>query len=291
MNVNNDEKYLRYDQSSGSVNPMIRKTVGRRDGFTLIELLVVIAIIAILAAMLLPALSRAKLKAQGISCMNNTKQITLAWIIWSGDNSEVLLDSRAWMSGDVSDPGSFDFVDVDSNGRPGANMPNSPLHSYVGKNVKVYKCHGDPRVSTLAPKFVGTPVCRSVAMNSWIGTDWGSGGEYYVFKKSSDLNRPGPSNTYVILDESKNSINDGFFAVPMDTYDPNNLPAKAFVDVPATYHGTAGSFSFADGHSEIHKWKDARTITVNIFGTSPNNVDLDWIQSKSSAKIRNPTRF
>jgi prepilin-type processing-associated H-X9-DG protein len=240
--------------------------------------------------MLLPALGRAKLKANGISCMNNTKQITLAWIMWSGDNNDQLLDSRAWMAGDVSDPGSFEFLDLDSNGRPGANLPNSPIHSYLGKNVKVYKCPGDPRVSTLAPRSVGTPVCRSVAMNSWFGTDWGGSAMYYVFRKSSDMVRPGPSNTYVILDESKNSINDGFFAVPMETYDPNFPQGKSFVDVPATYHGRAGSFSFADGHSEIHKWKDERTVTVPIFGTSPNNVDLDWIQSKSSARIVGATR-
>ena len=97
-------------------------------------------------------------------------------------------------------------------------------------------------------------------------------------------------NTFVILDESPQSINDGFFAVPMDTYDPLNLPGKAFVDVPATYHNKCGSFSFADGHSEIHKWHDDRTITVPIFGASPNNKDLDWIQSKASAKVVNPTR-
>ncbi len=102
--------------------------------------------------------------------------------------------------------------------------------------------------------------------------------------------RPGASNTFVILDESKNSINDGRIVVPMDTYDPNNLPGKAFVDVPATYHAKAGSFSFADGHSEIHRWRDDRTITVPIFGPSPNNVDLDWLQSKTSARIDNPTR-
>jgi prepilin-type N-terminal cleavage/methylation domain-containing protein/prepilin-type processing-associated H-X9-DG protein len=259
------------------------------QGFTLIELLVVIAIIAILAAMLLPALSRAKLKAQGIQCMSNTKQLTLGWIMWSGDNNDALLDSRAWVAGDVSDPGSFEFVDVQGI-NIGFNLPASPLYPYIGKNVKVFKCPGDKRVSTLQPRFVGTPACRSVAMNNWIGHQW-SDHAYRVYNKSSDLNRPGPSNTFVILDEQgERSINDGFFAVPMDTYDPNTLAAKQFVDIPATYHGNAGSFSFADGHSEIHKWKDNRTAAIPLGASSPGNVDLDWIQSKSSSKIFNPTR-
>lgn len=256
-------------------------------GFTLIELLVVIAIIAILAALLLPTLTKAKVKAIGISCMSNTKQVTVAWMMWSGDNSDELLGARAWMGGDVGNPSSLDFVDANG------DLAKSPLNSYVGGNVKIYKCPGDPRVSKVAlgPKWpAGTPASRSVCMNNYIAaTDsWTPG--YLYYQKASHLTRPGPVNTFVITDEGP-TINDAYFATDMDTYDPNNMPGKRTTDAPASYHNKAGSFSFADGHSEIHKWRDARTWGILNYGwSSPNNVDIDWLQSKSSAKAARWTR-
>ena len=131
-------------------------------------------------------------------------------------------------------------------------------------------------------------------MNSYIGvagdglSHWDT--SFIGYKKSSDLIRPGPANTFVIIDEGP-TINDGFFATDMDTYDPLNWASKHTTDCMASYHNKAGSLSYADGHSEIHKWRDARTWGILAYGwSSPNPKDIDWIQSKSSAKRSTPTR-
>jgi len=253
----------------------------KRKAFTLVELIVGIAVLALLAALSLPALGKTNIKSHGLQCRSNVKQLTAAWTSWSLDHSDKLLGSRDWIAGDASDPAGRDFIDLDK------RLPASPLNTYLSGKVKVYKCPSDSRVS-IHPLYRGTPVARSVSMNNWIGVEWDPG--FFIFRKTSDLNRPGPSSTFVIADENQNSINDGVFIVPMGTYDPNNLPGKEWVDLPAAYHSKAGSLSFADGHAETHKWTDSRTPTAPIFAVSPFNLDLDWLQSKSSAKISNPTR-
>jgi len=254
----------------------------RRSGFTLIELLVVIAIIAILAALLLPALSKSKAKARALECMNNSKQITLAWLMYANDNNDKLIGSRDWMSGNVSSGGGM--IDVNP-------LKRSVLNPYLAGNVAVYHCPGDPRT------YQGQPVVRSYSMNGWFCSPknpdaycWPDPYSYYTYGKVGDMIRPGPSRTFVFLDESAVTINDGFFAVDMSGYDPYSPSSFAFIDVPATFHEKAGSLSYADGHSEIHVWRDPRTIKAGLFEASPNNPDLDWFHQRTTSKIRNPTR-
>lgn len=276
-------------------------TTGRRSerarGFTLIELLVVIAIIAILAAMLLPALGRAKLKAQGIGCMNNTKQLTTAWRMYVEDNRDTLPFAYAtganapyvWVPGDI-DVGN---PSNPSNWNPDTTIRRSLLWDYCGKAEAIWRCPADPSFARNNQNQMVKRV-RSVAMSNWVGGNgdtpplykgfWGAGGSWVVFRKLTTMARPGPAMTFVLLDERHDSINDGYFVTEMDGY-PNMKQTK-IVDFPASYHANAGGFSFADGHSEIKRWRDSRTysprLPLVLNQPSPDNVDVAWMQERST---------
>jgi len=267
-------------------------------GFTLIELLVVIAIIAILAAMLLPALSKAKTKAQGIGCINNLKQLQLAWYLYSGDNSDQVVRS-AGMDRLVqfpNDPEGIPPAGAKSQWVLGTmdSLPSATnyvllqmgtLFPYV-KALGVYKCPADRKA------YGPAATVRSMSMNCWMNpiNSWnnvkgyGGGSELRVFRKQTDIQVPAPAKCWVFIDENPSSINDGWFV-----NDPND---KAhWPDVPATYHNGAGGLSFADGHAEIKKWRDRNVLAVTSVAQlpapkDPNSDDLFWLQERTTSLVR-----
>ncbi len=268
--------------------------LSRRNGFTLIELLVVIAIIAILAAMLLPALTRAKSKALGVKCMNNHRQLMIAWRMYVEDNKDVLPFVKhgpyQWVGG---------WLDYDgnnlSNWDVNTDLAQSILWTYCGKNASIFKCPSDRSYVTV--RGTRMPRVRSMSMLNFMGgrgeglaMGWNSDG-WRIYHKLTELINPGPTKTFVFLEEREDSINDGMFVVDMSGY-----PGRptSIVDAPASYHGSSGSLSFADGHSELKKWKSSyilvppRPDEVRPYpytipgGDTALQADASWLQEHCS---------
>jgi prepilin-type N-terminal cleavage/methylation domain-containing protein len=255
-------------------------------GFTLIELLVVIAIIAILASMLLPALARAKRKAQGVQCVSNLKQLQIGWHLYAGDFNDFMVPNAPL--GSTTDKtwcyGSTEGWHIEDGNTNLVLYRSSIMAPFMGNQLGVYRCPADNIPSDNGQRL------RTYSMQSQMGNLYtydltrAYNANYAAFIKASELgSRLQPVDAIVFLEENMCSMNDGYLQV--------NNGTPVFPDVPGSYHIWSCGMSYADGHAELHKW---RTTVLNIpvkynyradsIGTGIGNYDWNWFSQHTSYK-------
>ena len=274
------------------------------DGFTLVELLVVVAVIAILAALLLPALAATKSKAHAITCLNNQRQLALAVSLYAGDSNEALPYNTGadeitrwrtlnWYWNWTSSLMDWQVSNTDNTNTALVTMGG--IGPYTGRADKLYRCPSDHVVGDLQAQAGWTGRVRSISMNAMVG----NAGQYVV--GGQNTNNPGyrqffklpeiqqPAQIFIFIEEHPDSINDGYFV--------NHIDSLRWFDLPASYHDGAANLSFADGHLERHKWRSASTrqpaqaeAAILPFPAAPQvlgpaeRVDFDWLMDRTTTE-------
>ena len=272
---------------------------GSRRGFTLIELLVVIALVAVLAAMLLPVLNRARAKAQGFQSVNNTRQLVLAWVLYSDDHSGRLAYNLGGAAGNKAVAlktnanwvnNNLDWEVTNSDNTNTATLTEASLGDYASKATSIYRCPAD-RVLSIKQREAGwTARVRSYSMNAMIGdagdlTESGfneNNPNYVQFFRITDI--PLPAEIFVFVEEHPDSINDGYFV--------NQFYTKHWIDLPASDHDGGAPFAFADGHAQMRRWVNASTrqplqpgaVEFPLLVGPEETTDLNWVMQHTSVK-------